>query len=132
MCLAPDTPITTPEGERPVAALRTGDLVYSTDAAGRVVIVPIARTSRTPAQHHTVVQLLLDNGAVIRVSAAHPLVGGGTVGALIPGSALGAARVVAVESIPYDEAATFDVLPANETGTYFASGALLASTLAAR
>jgi hypothetical protein len=31
--------------------------------------------------------------------------------------------------IPYEHAFTYDILPASETGTYYAAGALIGSTL---
>jgi len=37
-CASPDTPIATPDGERPIAELREGDLVYSVDGGA---IVPV-------------------------------------------------------------------------------------------
>jgi len=46
-----------------------------------------------------------------------------------PGDALGDARVLSVEMVPYTHERTYDILPASDSGTYFAGGALLGSTL---
>jgi hypothetical protein len=48
ICAAPDTPIATPQGERSIAELRVGDLVYSVDNDA-IVAVPIARVGSTPS-----------------------------------------------------------------------------------
>ena len=53
-CAAPDTPIATPSGERAIASLREGDLVYSVvDNAIRPV--PVIRVNRTRVVNHHVV-----------------------------------------------------------------------------
>ena len=46
-----------------------------------------------------------------------------------PGDRLGDAEIVSVEMIPYPEPFTYDILPASDTGAYFAGGALIGSTL---
>jgi hypothetical protein len=38
--------------------------------------------------------------------------------------------VVSVELVPYGHPFTYDILPASETHTYFAAGALIGTTLA--
>ena len=42
---------------------------------------------------------------------------------------LGGAEIVSLETVPYDEPFTFDILPASDSGTYFVGDALVASTL---
>lgn len=130
MCASPDTPIATPEGERPLASLRVGDLVDSVDR-GRRVAVPVLRVHRTPVSRHVVVRVTLGNGRLLHVSAGHPTADGRTFGALRAGDRLGGQRVDAVSSVAYAYDATYDVLPASDTGAYFAAGALIGSTLAA-
>ena len=65
MCASPDTPIATPAGERPIAALREGDLVYSIDGPG-IRVVPILRVSRTAVVHHQVMRVTLASGRTLR------------------------------------------------------------------
>jgi hypothetical protein len=60
-CLAPDTPIATPTGDVPVSELRIGDLVYSMDAHG-IVVVPVARVNRTPVENHQVLLIVTEQG----------------------------------------------------------------------
>ena len=128
-CAAPDTPIATPDGERPIAALIPGDLVISRDR-GQLVAVPILRTNRVPVTNHHVVELLLDNGARLRISEGHPTADGRAFADLRPGDHLGEARVMALRSIAYPFAFTYDILPASDSRTYVAGGALIGSTIA--
>jgi hypothetical protein len=127
--------VATPSGERPIAWLAVGDLVYSVDNSA-VVSVPLVRVSRTliaPAQRHRVVRVVLDTGRVLEISPGHPTADGRRFGDLAGGSALDEQhKVVSAELVPYQQEATYDVLPASSTHTYFAAGALIGSTLAER
>jgi hypothetical protein len=128
ICASPDTPIATPDGERPIAELREGDLVYSMDK-GNIVPVPLAQVGRTAVTNHHVVRVALDNGRMLEVSGHHPLADGGTFADLEPGSLMDGVAVRSVEQIPYDHPFTHDILPASDTGSYFAAGVRIGSTL---
>jgi hypothetical protein len=129
ICAAPTTPVATPFGNRPIASLRTGDLVYSVDHDA-IVTVPLLRVGKTPVGQHRVVRVVLDDGGVLEVSPGHPTANGQTFADLVPGSRLDAQHsVVSAELVSYQHDATYDVLPASSTGTYFAAGALIGSTL---
>jgi hypothetical protein len=97
---------------------------------GQLVAVPILRTNRVLAANHHVVELVLENGARLRISEGHPTADGRTFADLRPGDHLGDARVVALRSISYPYAFTYDILPASDSRTYIAGGALIGSTLA--
>src|SRR6185369_2077370 len=97
---SPDTPIATPLGDRPIAELAPGDLVFSVDHDA-VVAVPIARVNRAPVRDHHVVRVALANGAVLQISARHPTADGRTFGDLHAGDALDGVRIVVVELVPY-------------------------------
>jgi hypothetical protein len=128
-CASPDTPIATPAGEIPIAALHVGDLVYSLQE-GKAVSVPIAQTVRVPAPPgHRMLELKLDNGRVLHVSEGHPTAAGRPLVELVPGDALGATRILSSEPHPYHDPYTYDILPDSGSGTYWAAGALLGSTL---
>lgn len=129
-CTSPDTPIATPTGERAMASLRVGDLVYSVDAGG-IRAVPIARINRISVSHHEVVRVKLANGTVLEISGTHPTADGRDFNALRAGDELGHVAIVGVERAPYSYPFTYDILPSSSTGTYFAGGALIGSTLAA-
>jgi len=73
-CAAPDTPIATPDGYRPIASLMVGDLVYSENRQS-LQAVPIRWVSRTPVEHHVVVRAILSNGnraAVLACASPRP------------------------------------------------------------
>ena len=128
VCAHPDTPIATPDGDRPIASLRHGDLIYSVNGDA-VVVVPILRTTRTLVVDHEVMRIELDNGRELRISAGHPTADGRLLGDLQPGDMLLDVRITSVERVPYDAPATYDILPASDSGAYFAGGALIGSTI---
>jgi hypothetical protein len=128
---APDTAIATPSGERAIAELAPGDLVYSVHGSA-ITVVPISKHQRVPAPGHRVVELELANGRVLHVSAAHPTADGRTLGELSVGDRLDGVAVVSTTVVPLTDGYTVDILPASDTGTYFAGGVLLKSTIAGR
>jgi hypothetical protein len=127
-CASPDTPIATPLGERPIASLAVGDLVMSIDH-GRMVSVPVREIHHTPVLHHRVIEVVLRDGPTLRISAAHPTADGRFFGELRAGEWLGGREVTSAKVVPYAFDATYDILPDSDTGTYFAGGALIGSTL---
>jgi Hint domain-containing protein len=130
ICLAYDTLIDTPDGPVSVQSLRIGMQVWTVNDTGQRVAQPVIRLSKTvvPATHQ-VVHLVLSDGRELWVSPGHPTTDGRTVGHLKVGEPLDGAVIVSVERVPYDGAATYDLLPAGDTGFYWANGILMASTL---
>jgi hypothetical protein len=128
-CTSPETPIATPAGDRPIASLAEGDLVYSVHQ-GAIVAVPIRSVQRVPAKDHVVMRVELEGGAVLEISPGHPTADGRTFAELQAGGTLGGMAIVDVRPQRYRHDATYDILPDSETGTYFAAGALVGSTLA--
>lgn len=128
VCASPDTPIATPSGERAIAELRPGDLVFSVDGEA-VRAVPVLRVNRAEARDHVVVRVSLANGRALSISAPHPTADGRTFGELRAGEALDGIAITRVEVVPYAHPATYDILPASSTGTYYAAGALIGTTL---
>jgi hypothetical protein len=129
VCNAPDTPIATPSGEREIASLREGDLVYSVHR-GQVVAVPIRMVHRKEAPNHVVVELALATGNVLHVSPLHPTADGRFFGDLRPGDVLDGVRVEDARLVPFAHTHTYDILPDSDTGSYYAGGVLIGSTLA--
>jgi hypothetical protein len=129
ICASPDTPIATPTGERPIRDLEAGDLVYSVHR-GQVVAVPIVEAVHVDAPNHVVIEVTLENGRVIDMSPKHPTADGRTFADLAAGDSLQGARIASVRAKRFTFDATYDILPDSDTGTYFASGALVGSTLA--
>ena len=129
ICLARGTRIATPAGEVAVEDLRVGDIVW-TLADGARVAAPLVAVGATPVPStHEVVRLLLGDGRLVFVSPGHPTADGRRVGDLRPGDEIFGAPVLSAERVPYSGGFTFDVLPAGTSGTYWANGILLGSTL---
>jgi hypothetical protein len=127
-CAAPDTPIATPAGDRPIATLRPGDLVYSAHH-GALRVVPLLAVQRVPVRGHHVVRVETDDGVSILMSEGHPTADGRVFGTLRAGDRLDGRRLRVVERVAYPHDATWDILPDSDTGTYVAAGTLLGSTL---
>jgi hypothetical protein len=128
-CASPETPIATPNGERRLADLQVGDLVYSVDGL-QISPVPITQVNRVAVSNHRVLRVTFAGGSAIEMSAGHPTADGRPLAALRPGDELDGATVIAIETIPYVYSHTYDILPASDSGAYFASGVLVGSTLA--
>lgn len=128
VCASPDTPIATPLGSRPISELAAGDLVYSVDHEA-IVAVPVLRTHRAPVHDHHVVRVTLESGAVLEISPRHPTADGRTFADLRKGDTLDRFGVTGAELVPYQHPFTYDILPASDTHTYFAGGALVGTTM---
>lgn len=130
ICASPDTAIATPSGEKPIAELHEGDLVYSVQDEA-IVAVPLLRVASTPVFDHQVMRVLLDDGTTIELSPGHPTADGRLFSDLASGVALDQRHsVVSVALVPYRHDRTYDILPASSSKTYFAGGALVGSSLA--
>jgi hypothetical protein len=127
-CADRDTPIATPDGERAIASLKKGDLVYSVHR-GVVTVVPVQLVNRVPVVGHSMIELELEGGRRLRMSAEHPTADGARIGDLAVGSHLHGHAVTARRLVDYPHAATYDILPASDSASYFAAGALVGSTL---
>jgi hypothetical protein len=130
ICLARGTRIDTPDGPRAVEELRVGDLVWTLDAnRGRVAVPLLAIGSvRAPADHR-VVHLVLADGRELWASPGHPLADGRELGDLRPGDTVDGSEVVSSGRVAYTGGSTFDILPAGVSGSYWADGVALRSTL---
>jgi hypothetical protein len=105
-----------------------GDLVYSVEHDA-VVAVPILRVNRAPVHDHHVMRVRLATGAVLEISPQHPTAEGGKFGDLHAGGTLDGKAIVSAELVPYAHPFTYDILPASDTHTYYAGGALIGTTL---
>lgn len=130
ICLARGTTIATPDGEVPVETLQPGDAVWTLDRLGRRVAGVVVQVGSTPVGiRHQVVELVLRDGRVVRVSPGHPLADGRPVAALRAGESYDGSVVDSAERIAYGGGRTFDLLPSGPTGMYWANGIELGSTL---
>jgi hypothetical protein len=130
-CSAPDTPVATPQGERPIAELAPGDWVYSVHR-GQVVAVPLRETRREKVTaQHAMVRVVLEGGRELRMSHGHPTADGRTFGQLARGDLLDGVTVREASLVQYSEPYTYDLLPESDSATYFAASVLIGSTLRA-
>ncbi len=127
-CCHPETMISTPDGDEAISDLSVGDLVLTVHE-GRVVARPLRAVQAIAVHDHVVQRVLLGNCETLEITPNHPTADGRGIGELVVGDYLGGVRIVATEPVPYEEAATFDILPDSDTGTYFAGGAHLGSTM---
>jgi hypothetical protein len=102
--------------------------VYSVHR-GAIIAVPIRKAQRIAVTDHVVMRVELFDGRAIEISAGHPTADGHAFSDLRKGSSLGGTTVVDVRQVAYRHAFTYDILPDSDTGTYFAAGALIGSTL---
>ena len=130
ICLASGVRIATPFGEIPVQRVRVGMLVWTTDLHGRRIPAVVLQTGSMQAPlAHEVIRLSLADGRTVTVSPGHPTADGRPLGSLRIGDRFDGSRVVAAAPLGYSGAFTYDLLPSGPTGTYFANGVLLGSTL---
>jgi len=130
ICLAADTLIATPGGDVRVIDLRTGMVVWTKAADGRRVAAPVLEVGSTPVPTgHLMVRLRLADGRELLASPGHRTADGRPLGSLAAGDLVDGSRVSRWELVPYSGDRTYDLLPAGPTGTYWANGILLSSTL---
>jgi hypothetical protein len=130
ICLSGETRIATPSGDILVKNMKGGEVVWSINARGDRVAVPVSIASHTEAPfNHQVVHLRLVDGRELFVSPGHPVADGRTAGSLQKGDPLDGSIVSRSDLVQYAEQYTYDILPDSDTGMYFANGILLQSTL---
>ncbi len=130
ICLAKHTLIDTPAGPVEAQNLRAGMTVWTVNAQGaRVAAVLLTTVQIAVPADHQMIHLALDDGRELTASPGHPTADGRTLGNLQPGDLLDGAHIVRLNRIPYTEPATYDLLPAGDTGFYWANGILVGSTL---
>ncbi len=128
-CLSSSTKISTPTGSRLVTELKAGMLVWTADKNGKRVVASLVRVNSLSAVNHRVVHLVLADGRSFDVSPGHPTADGRTVGDLKAGEAYDGSNIVSAQIVPYAGNRTYDILPAGDTGFYWADGILIGSTL---
>jgi len=130
ICLVGETLIDTPSGPMPVKEIRDGMLVWSLRLDGIREAVPVLLAEKNQAPPgHRVVLLRLSDGRELSASPGHPTLDGRTLGSLAPGDQLDGAMVISADLVPLQGEFTYDILPAGETGGYWANDIPLKSTL---
>ena len=139
ICLAENTLIDTPSGQIAVQDLKHGMTVWTVNQSGERIASAVVKTSKTPVPTtHQMVHIILDDGREIFASPGHPVGDGRVFGGLSIGQILDNSKIVIAEKTTYDKSFTYDILPAGQTGLYFAghntapgfaNGILIGSTL---
>jgi hypothetical protein len=131
ICLAAATLISTPNGVVRVTDIRAGMVVWTVSAEGARVAAPVREVGSTPVPAgHVMVHLVLADGRELLASPGHRTADGRQLGSLALGDALDGSTVTHWDLVPYAGDRTYDLLPTGPTGTYWANGILLSSTLA--
>ena len=131
ICLAAATLIATPDGDARVTDIKPGMVVWTAAADGSRIAAPVleAGSMEAPAGH-LMVHLVLADGRELLASPGHPAADGRPLGSLTVGDLLDGSKIARWELVPYAGARTYDLLPAGPTGTYWADGIRLSSTIA--
>ncbi len=130
ICLTAGTLIETPEGPIPVEQVRAGTIVWTMDEQGKIVAAPVLKISNTPVPAgFQVVKVSLSDGRSVAASPGHPTAELRPLGDYRVGDSLDGAVITGFILETYDGSATYDLLPAGETGLYKANGIWLKSTL---
>jgi hypothetical protein len=131
ICLAATTLIATPGGDVLVTSLVPGMVVWTLSPDGKRVPAPVVEVGSTPVPPtHLMVHLRLADGRELWASPGHRTADGRQLGTLKPRDVVDGSVVALWELVPYAGGRTYDLLPAGVTGTYWANGILLSSTLA--
>jgi hypothetical protein len=130
ICLVKGTLIDTPSGPVCVEDLTVGMTVWTVNAEGTRVATAIIATTSTPVPlFFRAVRVELSDGRSVTASPGHPTAEGKAINDYQVGDRLNGGLVTKKDYIIYDSAATYDILPAGDTGFYWADGILLGSTL---
>lgn len=130
ICLAAGTLIATPSGEVAVTEVRPGTIVWTAAGDGTRIAAPVSEVgSMAVPAGHVMVHLRLADGRELLASPGHRTADGRPLGSLAFGDTLDGSPVTQWELVPYAGARTYDLLPTGPSGTYWANGIPLASTL---
>jgi hypothetical protein len=129
-CLSYNTLISTPEGNVPVTYLRPGMVIFTQDSRGNKVIKPLELVLKlSGANGHKHSHLVLSDGRELFVSGTHPTSEYVRISNLCEGDILDGSKITTIEKVRYNDSYVYDLLPAGDTGFYWANGILLGSTL---
>lgn len=129
-CLPGYVLISTLSGLVPMRELKVGDYVWTVDKFGNRISTVIIRTSKVLVKrNHKMLHTFLSDGRELLVSSGHPDISGNPLSEQVKGKHLDGAVVISVNTIPYKEKYTYDILSAGSTGGYWANDILIGSTL---
>jgi hypothetical protein len=123
--------IAAPNGSIRVTDIQPGMLVWTASVDGRRVAATVVEVGSTPVPAgHLMVRMRLADGRDLLASPGHQTADGRPLGNLVVGDKVDGSTVTLWEMVPYAGDRTYDLLPEGSTGTYWANGILLSSTLA--
>lgn len=129
-CLPGTALIATPTGPRRVDSLQVGSIVWSLDASGLRVAVPLQRVGSVDVGNdHQLIRIVLADGRMVQASWGHPTSDGAVFGRLAIGASLDGSQIEDVSTVHLSGERTFDILPASNTGFYWADGVMVGSSL---
>lgn len=130
ICLAADTLIATPTGDVRVTDIRAGMIVWTAGGDGSRTAAPVVEVgSMAVPAGHMMVHVRLADGRELLASPGHRTADRRSLGSLASGDEVDGSTITLWELVPYSGSRTYDLLPAGPTGTYWANGILLSSTL---
>jgi hypothetical protein len=108
-------------------------MVWTASADGSRIAEPVREIGSTLVPPtHLMVHLVLADGRELLASPGHRTADGRQLGTFAARETLEGSTITLWELVPYSGDRTYDLLPAGETGTYWANGILLSSTLLSR
>jgi hypothetical protein len=130
-CLPPSTLITTPNGDVAIHQLKENDIVLTTNLKGEAVEAPIKITNKVlVSEVHSMIVFELADGRKLQVTAEHPsAIVSKSIDQYCIGEEIDGSVIIQKSVVIYNEEYTYDILPAGETGYYWANGILIGSTL---
>ncbi len=130
ICLSENTRIDTPSGPVLVKNVPEGAPIWTSNSSGSRRISVVMKTGRVKVpERHQMVHFVLSDGRELSASPGHKLADGRALGSILPGDIVDGAQVIIAEIIPYKGNYTYDILPSGETGTYWANGVPVRSTI---
>lgn len=129
-CLPPQTQIASLQESISIADLLVGDSVLTLNKSGEEVMMPILFVHRVEVEaDHQLLLLRLEDGRELSATPEHPDRFGRPLEVYEIGDNLDGSVIIEKRIIPYKREATWDILPAGETGAYQANGIWIGSTL---
>ena len=130
-CLPASTFISTPKGKVLISLLMKGDSVYSVNATGEKIIVPIIAVNKIAVEpNHRMLNIELADGRKLQVTPDHPAaVDYFSLTQYETGTVLDKSTVTQKYFTELNDSFTYDILPDGDTGYYRANDILIGSTL---
>ena len=104
--------------------------VFTLDRKGNRVAAPLIKVAKVPVpNNYPISHVFLSDNRELLASNAHPTADGRIIGELLAGDSLDGARITKRELVSYSDSFTYDILPAGDTGFYWANDIILGSTI---